>query len=419
MITQQDRALSRLAVKNGFLDKEAVRECFKDLKKDGAESTVRFEDLAVEKGYISNEQATAISLAYQRLRKDAERRKWQIKGYEIYNKLGEGGLGVVFKAKQNSMNRLVALKILHKRWLNDEEFKQRFLVEARLVGKLSHQNLIKVYDVGREDWKLYFSMEFVEGETLEDLIERQGPLETLHAVDITMQILRGINYISRYDIVHCDIKPSNILLSTDGTAKIGDFGFVKSNIEIEVTEEGSVLGTPDYIAPEQAMGKEVDFRADIYALGITLYHMVARKPPFDGTASMIMRSHIRDKLPNPKIHNPNVNEDLVKIIEKMTAKDPADRYNEISQLFDALESVRLKEKTGKGSELSTLSRGELISALKVERDDKSTAKKELKKLRAKLEKMQQLLWIALGVGAFAVLALLILVINALMKGNGG
>jgi eukaryotic-like serine/threonine-protein kinase len=415
MITQQDRALSRLAVKNNFMDKEAVRKCFREMKKLGSKNdqSVRFEDLAVEHGYLSNDQATAITLAYQRLRKDAERRKWSIKGYEIYNKIGEGGLGVVFKAKQISMNRLVALKILHKRWLNDEEFKQRFLVEARLVGKLSHQNLIKVYDVGREDWKLYFSMEFVEGETLEDLIERDGPLETLHATNITLQILRGVNYISRYEIVHCDIKPSNILLSMDGAAKLGDFGFVKSNIEIEVTEEGSVLGTPDYIAPEQAMGKDIDFRADMYSLGITLYHMVARKPPFDGTASMIMRSHIRDKLPSPKIHNPNVSEDMIKIINRMTEKNPDDRYKSIEELFEAFETLKLKEKSGKDSEFHDLNRKELVKALKLEKDKTSDNGSKVTDLSEQVAKMQQLLWGAIGVAVFAVLVCIVFIIKFL------
>src|SRR5690606_9103917 len=175
--------------------------------------------------------------------------------------------------------------------------------------------------------------------------EREGPLDVVRAVDMTLQILRGIRYISRFDIVHCDIKPSNILLTTDGVAKLGDFGFVKSNIAIEVTEEGSVLGTPDYISPERAMGKEVDFRADIYSLGITLYHRLAKAPPFAGTVATIMRAHIREKLPSLRDLNPPVPESLVRVINKMTAKDPGDRYTEFEELFKDLESDKLKEKT--------------------------------------------------------------------------
>jgi len=408
MITQHDRAVSRLALKNEFMDREAVRKVFRELKKSNSDHPMSFEDIAVENEFLSNEQATAVSLAYQRLRKDAERRKWAIRGYEIYNKIGEGGLGVVFKAKQISMNRLVALKILHKRWLNDEEFKQRFLVEARLVGKLSHQNLIKVYDVGREDWKLYFSMEFIEGETLEDLIERDGPLGNTQAIDITLQILRAINYIDRFDIVHCDIKPSNILLNNEGMASLGDFGFVKSNIEIEVTEAGSVLGTPDYIAPEQAMGKDVDFRADIYALGITLYHMVARRPPFDGTASMIMRSHIHDELPNPKEHNPLLSDELAKVIRRMTEKNPDDRYTKIKDLFDALETARVKEKTKTSTDCHDMTREELIESVRISKDRTKKKQKELAELQRQVEKGKQLLWLASAIAAIAVLTCLVL-----------
>ncbi|RMG18430.1 MAG: serine/threonine protein kinase [Planctomycetota bacterium] len=395
-VTAEDRAFSRLALKNGFLTRDQVKDVFREIR--AAEDHVRFEDLVVAKKYLSNEQASAVGLAYRRLRKDNEKKKWQIKGYEIYSKLGEGGLGVVLKAKQESMNRLVALKILHKRWLDDEEFKQRFLVEARLVGKLSHQNLIKVYDVGREDWKLYFSMEYVEGETLEQIIEREGPLDTVRAIDLTMQVLRAIRYISRFDIVHCDIKPSNILVTHDGVAKLGDFGFVKSNIDIEVTEEGSVLGTPDYISPEQAMGREVDFRSDIYSLGITLFHMVAKKPPFDGTVSTIMRAHIREDLPSLRKLNPEVPEALVRVIQKMTAKNPSDRYGSCEELFEELEAIKLKEKTGQGGELG---RAELLEALRLEKDKVRQRQLELYELRQRLQRMTLLFWSVAGVAALA------------------
>jgi len=399
-ISSEDRAVARLALKNRFLNREQVKECFRRLRSNG-DGVQRFEDLAVQQRFLNNDQATALNLAYRRLKKDNEKRKWSIRGYEMYGKLGEGGLGVVLKAKQTSMNRLVALKILHKRWLDDEEFKQRFLVEARLVGKLSHQNLIKVYDVGREDWKLYFSMEYVEGETLEQLIEREGPLDPIRAVDYTLQILRGVRYISRFDIVHCDIKPSNILLTTDGVAKLGDFGFVKSNVAIEVTEEGSVLGTPDYISPEQAMGKDVDFRSDIYSLGVTLYHMLAKAPPFDGTVSTIMRAHIRDELPSPRDLNPECPESLVRVVHKMTAKDPDDRYTTFDELFQDLEQVKLKEKAGRGMEMD---QHELVEAIRLEKEKGRARQKEVLELQQQLQRMSMLFW---GVAAVAGLAVLV------------
>ena len=400
-ITPQDRAFSKLALKNGFLTREQVKETLRHMRALPGDNGARFEDVAVEKAFLNNEQATALSLAYKRLKKDNEKKKWSIKGYEIFNKLGEGGLGVVFKAKQVSMNRLVALKILHRRWLNDEEFKQRFLVEARLVGKLSHQNLIKVYDVGREDWKLFFSMEYIEGETLEHVIEREGPLDAVRAIDITRQVLRAIRYISRFGIVHCDIKPSNVMLTSDEVVKLGDFGFVKSNVAIDVAEEGSVLGTPDYISPEQAMGKDVDFRSDIYSLGVTLYHMVARRPPFDGTVSTIMRAHIREELPSPRDLNPDVPESLCRIIKKMTAKDPNDRYATCEQLFEELEAVELREKAGHGA--VDMDRAELVELMEKEKEKAREKSIEALEMQKQLERMTLLFWSVAAIAGVSVL----------------
>ncbi len=396
VISHKEQGISKIAVRNGFMTQAQADEIFQLLserrKESSSQDGVTFEDLAIEKGYLTSQQASAVALAYQRLLKDAERQKWAIPGYEIFGKIGEGGLGVVLKARQISMNRIVALKILHKRWLNDEEFRQRFLVEARLVGKLSHQNLIKVFDVGKHDWKYYFSMEYVEGETLEELIEREGPLDVLRAVDITLQILRAIKYLSRYDIVHCDIKPSNILLTKDGIAKLGDFGFVKSNLEIAETEEGSVLGTPDYISPEQAMGsKKIDFRADIYSLGVTLYHMVAKKPPYEGSVSSVMRKHIKGELPSPKLHNPNVPDALCRIIERMCAKSPDDRYQTCDELFEDLELLKLKEKTGRNYDIE---KSELVSVLQLEKARSLEQQIEKLEVTERLRRMTTLFWIA-------------------------
>ncbi len=401
-VTQREQGLSKLAIRNGFLTQAQVDELFKSLdevRQDGSAGGITFEDLAVERGYMSSQQASAVALAYQRLLKDAEKQKWSIPGYEIFSKIGEGGLGVVFKARQVSMNRVVALKILHKRWLNDEEFKQRFLIEARLVGKLSHQNLIKVFDVGKYDWKYYFSMEYIEGENLDELIEREGPVDTIRAADVTIQVLRAIKYLSRYEIVHCDIKPSNILIMKDGVAKLGDFGFVKSNLEIAETDEGSVLGTPDYISPEQAMGsKEVDFRSDIYSLGVTLYHMVAKKPPYEGSVSTVMRKHIKAELPSPRLHNPKVPEALCRILERMMAKEPKDRYPTCDELFEELELVKLKEKTGRDYDIE---KTELVSVLQLEKAKSIESQIEKLELIERLRRMTIYFWVATGLFGLA------------------
>jgi len=188
------------------------------------------------------------------------------------------------------------------------------------------------------------------------------------------------------------------MITTDGVAKLGDFGFVKSNIAIDVTEEGSVLGTPDYISPEQAMGKDVDFRSDIYPLGVTLFHMVAQRPPFDGTVSTIMRAHIRDELPNPRELNPDVPDALCEIIAKMTAKAPAERYTTCEQLFEDLENAKLKQKAGKGLDMD---RGELVEAVRAEKEKARQRQLEVLELQQQLDRMSMLFW---GVAAIAVVA---------------
>ena len=267
----------------------------------------------------------------------------KFKGYEIISTLGEGGLGSVFKSRQVSMNRLVAFKVLHNQWISDDEFRKRFVLEARIVGKLSHQNLIQVYDVGREGDYYYFSMEYVDGRTVEDLI-REAPrhqMEVARAVDIIIQTLRAINYYKDFDIVHRDIKPSNIMITRSGLVKVGDFGFVKSKLDKELGYEGMVLGTPDYIAPEQAMGKEdVDYRADIYSLGATFYHMVTGRPMYDGTPSKVMLAHTRTAMPDPRTYRPSLSDDVVAVLQRMLEKDPNKRYANINNLFADLEALR-------------------------------------------------------------------------------
>jgi len=225
------------------------------------------------------------------------------------------------------------------------------------------------------------------------LLEVFGSVNARHgALDYTIQILRAIKYLSRYDIVHCDIKPSNILLTKDECAKLGDFGFVKSNLEIAETEEGSVLGTPDYISPEQAMGsKAIDFRADIYSLGVTLYHMVAKKPPYEGSVSTVMRKHIRGELPSPKLHNPNLPDAVCRIIERMCAKEPADRYQNCDELFEDLELVKLKEKTGRNYDIE---KSELVSVLQLEKARSLEQQIEKLEVSEKLRRMTILFWIA-------------------------
>ena len=272
-------------------------------------------------------------------------------GYQVKYILGEGGLGVVYLAKQLSMKRNVALKVLYPKWMKDAEFRKRFLLEARVVGKLSHPNLIQVFDIGYANDRYYFSMEYVKGNTIEDMIIQEGKLSVDRALDYCLQVLDALQYIWKNNLIHRDIKPNNIMVNERNIAKLGDFGFVKSPGDESLDCGDFVLGTPDYISPEQAMGKEdLDYRCDIYSLGASLYHMVTGNAPYSGSDSMVINKHIKAAIPSPQSIVPDLPESICWVIEKMMAKSPEDRY----QTYEELRLDFLRVKAGENPKLQRI-----------------------------------------------------------------
>jgi serine/threonine-protein kinase len=399
------KSFAQLAIENGLLTEAQVEQCRQFVEAEAAAGRPRrpLEEVVVDKGFLTADAARALNTALERLARDEVKTSPQrIGGYEIISTIGEGGLGVVYKARQISMGRLVALKVLHKKWIKDEEFKKRFLLEARLAGRLSHQNLIQVYDVGRQADLLYFSMEYIDGETVEDITNREGPMDLDRAMNIALQVLRAIAYMKRFDIVHRDIKPGNIMLTKSGIAKLGDFGFVKSKFDALLAPDGEVLGTPDYISPEQAMGTEdIDWRSDIYSLGCTLYHMLVGNPPFEGTGSAVMRKHIRAELPSPREFNPEIPDGVCTVLERMMAKNPADRYQTIEELFEDLEYVKMGQDPR--SPRLDAGRSTILRAFKIERSKRDRRENEVEDLK------RQSLWMKAALG---ILALVIVVLAA-------
>jgi eukaryotic-like serine/threonine-protein kinase len=398
------KTFAQLAIENGLLTETQVEECREALAQEVAAGNVRrpVEELVIEKGYMTAEAARALNTALERLARDEGKTEPQkIGGYEIICTIGEGGLGTVYKARQISMGRLIALKVLHKKWLKDEEFKKRFLLEARLAGRLSHQNLIQVFDVGRQGDVLYFSMEYIDGDTVEEITDRDGAMDIDRALNICLQVLRAISYMKRFDIVHRDIKPGNIMLTKSGIAKLGDFGFVKSKFDALLAPDGEVLGTPDYISPEQAMGtEEIDWRSDVYSLGCTLYHMLAGNPPFDGTGSTVMRKHIRAQLPSPREFNPDIPESVCAVLERMMAKNPDDRYQNAEELFEDLEMVKMGQDP-KSPRLDA-GRSTILRVYKIERQRRDRTETEIDRLK------RHNLWMRMAVGIMAlIIALLV------------
>ena len=267
-------------------------------------------------------------------------------GFEILEKVGQGGMGAVYRARQKSMDRIVALKILPRRLAQDAIFKERFIREARTGAKLNHLNIISAIDCGEDSGYTYFAMEFVEGQTCQKLIKDKGPFTVAAAMPIIQQIAEALQYASdTANIIHRDIKPDNIMLTSDGIAKLCDLGLARSTEPEEnasLTQTGMAVGTPHYISPEQARGeKEIDTRADLYSLGATFYHMLAGKTLFTApTAASIMAQHLIEHAPAVNDENTDVQEDIAAIICKMLAKDRNDRYANCAELIKDLELVR-------------------------------------------------------------------------------
>ena len=260
--------------------------------------------------------------------------------YRLEKELGRGGMGVVYRAIQLSMNRPVALKILPRRLAKNESFVVRFLREARSAARLQHPNVVVAYDVGQSpDGYYYFAMEFVKGESLRALIEREGALPEQQALALALGVAKGLKQAEQVGMIHRDVKPENILIAEDGTPKLADFGLAKAPDDASVTQSGAVFGTPYYISPEQAQGEaDIDVRSDIYSLGATLYHAVTGQPPFQGkTSAVIMTMHINDPAPAPKETNPDVSGSTSRIIARMMEKRPKDRYQTAAELIEDLE----------------------------------------------------------------------------------
>ncbi len=266
----------------------------------------------------------------------------QIPGYAIVERIGRGGMGTVYKSRQLSMDRVVALKVLNDRYSKDEKFIERFIREARSAGRLSHPNVIHVHDVSESDGVHYFTMEHVDGTTVKRLLKKKGRLDVDKALDIVLQAAKALEYAHENSIVHRDIKPDNLMITRDGVVKLADLGIAKTFDEgvDESAKQRRVFGTPHYMAPEQALGKDIDARADIYSLGATFYHMLTGTTPFQGpTVTDVLKAHIQSSLPPVQEKVPGVPDSVVFILERMMAKNPEKRYASMNSLADDIEKV--------------------------------------------------------------------------------
>jgi serine/threonine-protein kinase len=268
---------------------------------------------------------------------DFKKNKLILKRYRIIKKIASGGMADVFLGDDLKLNRKVAIKILAANYAGDKNFVVRFKSEAQILARLNHPNIVQVYDWGEFDSSYFICMEYVEGESLKEIIEKKGPLPPETVVDYAIQISSALLMAHKSNLIHRDIKPQNILVTTEGEVKVTDFGIAKS-LSTDITKTLNIMGTAHYISPEQARGEILDHRTDIYSTGIVLYEMLTADVPFRGGSSIdISLKHIYEKPMKPSELIENIPEKLEKIIMHCLEKNPADRYPNIKELIGDLQ----------------------------------------------------------------------------------
>ena len=270
--------------------------------------------------------------------------------YELEELVGTGGMSSVFRARDRLLERPVALKILHPHYVADPDYVERFRREARAVAQLAHPNIVTVIDRGEQDGRQFIVFEYIDGENLKQVVNREGALPVRDAVELTIQVARALGYAHERGIVHRDVKPQNVILNEDGRAKVTDFGIARSVDVDGFTQTGTVVGTSDYIAPEQAQGREVDAHTDVYSLGVVLYELLTGEVPFGGENFVaVAMQHVHQPVPSVLERRADVPARLDFVLRRALAKEPADRYGSMDEFVADLE-VSLRELDGYGDE---------------------------------------------------------------------
>jgi serine/threonine-protein kinase len=264
--------------------------------------------------------------------------------YKIIKKIGIGGMGSVYEALDLKLDRIVAIKILKDELTDDDTFIKRFENEAKAIARLKHNNIVVIYDINNDANKYFIVMEYVVGKSLKDILKDKGVLNFEYAVELFIEILKAISHAHDKDIIHRDIKPHNIMLSSEGVPKVLDFGIAKLTNETNLTKPGSIIGSITYISPEQAKGLEIDKRADIYSLGITFYEILTGCPPFIGDMSNIIMKHIKEEPISITEKNRLVPMKLNNIILRMLKKNPDERFQSVNEIIKELENYTIDNK---------------------------------------------------------------------------
>ncbi len=270
--------------------------------------------------------------------------------YRLQARIGAGGMSTVYRAMDETLQRQVAVKLMNREVASDSDQLERFRREARAVAQLSHPHVVGVIDAGEDEGRPYIVFEYVEGETLKERIRRCGRLPIAEAVAYAIEIARALGAAHARHIVHRDVKPQNVLIDEEGSAKVTDFGIARTLDEEGLTADGRVLGTTDYVSPEQALGQPVTGQSDLYSLGIVLYEMLTGEVPFKGESQVaVAMKHVREDLPDVQVARPEVSAALAAVIDRATAKRREDRYANDAELIADLEDVLAIETARAGS----------------------------------------------------------------------
>lgn len=293
-------------------------------------------DILFEKGFIEEEQLEALRREDRRFQGQE-----QIAGYRLLERLGGGAMGTVYKARQISLDRDVAIKVLSPELADDPAYVERFLREAKAVARLNHTNIISGIDVGDANGVKYFVMEFVDGSTVASLLRRGGSLDEERTFLIAQQMARALEHAAKNGLVHRDLKPENILITRDGIAKLCDLGLAKVEDHGTGGDAGHRMGTPDYISPEQARGDaNVDIRSDLYSLGATVYHMLLGRPPFEGpNAPAVMAKHLTELPKSPRQIDPSITALGEVIVLRLLQKRREDRFQTPTELLQRIDEL--------------------------------------------------------------------------------
>src|SRR4051794_29632643 len=246
----------------------------------------------------------------------------------------------VYCAEDNQLGRKVALKVLHRRFAEDQEFVERFRREASAAAGLQHPNVVQVFDRGSWDGTYYIAMEYLEGRSLKQIVREDAPLPNTLAVDLTIQVLRAARFAHKRGVIHRDIKPHNVIVDPEGRVKVTDFGIARAGAS-DMTETGAIMGTAAYLSPEQAQGHAVSASSDLYSIGIELYELLTGRVPFEADSAVtIALKQVSEEPAPPRALNPEVSPELEDVVLRALQKDPARRYTDADQFIEALETVR-------------------------------------------------------------------------------